>query len=236
MEDDPQSRKWSLAGFLQQWQVSVALLVAVVGLWFTFVDQGRKAFELNREAVQAAQSETVRTLFARDPQNTLMEFRAIYPQHAFCSALSTSPMTYYKPLASNRAVSSTVVEPIMSKGRQRGQPEFHLPDGQVAVALRERDDGKWLETQFVGHNFRKSLAAWPILLAVYTNVTEGPACHCFDGREPPARLHQSRSKRCHPLTVRGLHEVRENQRRLLAARRARLPRRWRRGLTRVSRT
>jgi hypothetical protein len=89
MEDDPQSRKWSLAGFLQQWQVSVALLVAVVGLWFTFVDQGRKAFELNREAVQAAQSETVRTLFARDPQNTLMEFRAIYPQHAFCSALST---------------------------------------------------------------------------------------------------------------------------------------------------
>jgi hypothetical protein len=79
----------SLLAIVQQWQVFVALLVAIVGLWFTFVDQNRKAFELNREAVLAAQSETTLRLYAQDPQNTLMEFRAIYPQHAFCSALNT---------------------------------------------------------------------------------------------------------------------------------------------------
>lgn len=75
-----------LVALFQQWQVMVAAIAAFTALWFGFDDQRRKQLEINRTAVQAAKTERLAE-FVADPHNTLVEFRATYPEHAFCAAL-----------------------------------------------------------------------------------------------------------------------------------------------------
>ncbi len=87
-EKPPPPAGWrALIGFVQQWQVLLALAVGVSGLWFNYNEQRRKELDVNREAVKAAHEKTVITAFLDDPRNTLIEYQATYPQHAFCAAL-----------------------------------------------------------------------------------------------------------------------------------------------------
>ena len=72
---------------LGQWQVLLAIAVGAAGLLFNFNEQRRTELQINRDAVAAARSEQVRGEFRRDPQNTLAEFQATFPEHAFCAAL-----------------------------------------------------------------------------------------------------------------------------------------------------
>lgn len=75
----------SIGAFVQQWQVIVAAIAAVTALWFGFADQRRMELEINRQAVIAAKA--AEAAFVADPLNTIVEFRASYPDHAFCAAL-----------------------------------------------------------------------------------------------------------------------------------------------------
>lgn len=76
----------ALVTLTQQWQVIVAAIAAVTALWFGFDDQRRKQLDINRAAVQSAKTERLAEFIA-DPHSTLVEFRATYPEHAFCAAL-----------------------------------------------------------------------------------------------------------------------------------------------------
>ncbi|MBP7240396.1 hypothetical protein [Amaricoccus sp.] len=76
-----------LAALFQQWQVVVAAIAAATALWFGFDDQRRKQLDLNRAAVDEAKDAEHLAAFRADPHSTLVEFRATYPEHAFCAAL-----------------------------------------------------------------------------------------------------------------------------------------------------
>lgn len=87
-EKAPPPSGWrALASFAQQWQVLLALAVGASGLWFNYNEQRRKELDINREAVKAAHEPTVIAAFLEDPRNTLIEYQATYPRHAFCAAL-----------------------------------------------------------------------------------------------------------------------------------------------------
>ena len=84
----PPSSGWrALIGFIQQWQVLLALAVGLSGLWFNYNEQRRKELDVNREAVKAAHDPAMVKAFLDDPRNTLIEFQATYPPGAFCAAL-----------------------------------------------------------------------------------------------------------------------------------------------------
>jgi len=72
-----------LAAMFQQWQVVVAAIAAATAVWFGLEEQRREQLDINRVAVAAAKTADVAT----DPHNALVEFRATYPEHAFCAAL-----------------------------------------------------------------------------------------------------------------------------------------------------
>ncbi|MBP6999943.1 hypothetical protein [Amaricoccus sp.] len=76
-----------LGALLQQWQVVVAAIAAATALWFGFDDQRRKQLDINRQAVEEAKDAEHLAAFRADPHSTLVEFRATYPEHAFCAAL-----------------------------------------------------------------------------------------------------------------------------------------------------
>lgn len=76
-----------LAALFQQWQVVVAAIAAATALWFGFDDQRRKQLDINRAAVEEAKDAEHLAAFRADPHSTLVEFRATYPEHAFCAAL-----------------------------------------------------------------------------------------------------------------------------------------------------
>ncbi|WP_299133884.1 hypothetical protein [uncultured Amaricoccus sp.] len=87
-EKAPPPSGWrALIGFVQQWQVLLALAVGVSGLWFNYNEQRRKELDVNREAVKTAHETSVVAAFLDDPRNTLIEYQATYPRHAFCAAL-----------------------------------------------------------------------------------------------------------------------------------------------------
>jgi hypothetical protein len=73
--------------FAQQGQVLLAIAVAGAGLLFNFNAQRREELSLNRTAVVSARTEVIRSDFRADPHNTLAEFKATYPRHAYCAAL-----------------------------------------------------------------------------------------------------------------------------------------------------
>ncbi len=83
----PPSGWRALVGFVQQGQVLLAVAVAGAGLLFNFDTQRRAELAINRTAVDTARGETVRSEFQDDPHNTLVEFKATFPHHAFCAAL-----------------------------------------------------------------------------------------------------------------------------------------------------
>lgn len=86
-EPKPASGWRSIAGFMQQWQILLPLVVGLFGLVFSLSDRRAKELEVDRQAVVAARAPETIARFRDDPQNTLIEFRATYPPHAFCAAL-----------------------------------------------------------------------------------------------------------------------------------------------------
>jgi hypothetical protein len=89
-DETPPPGFWqNLLGFLKQWQVFVTAVGAATALWFGFAEQRRTELELNREAVLAAREPASIATFRGDPHNTLIEFQATFPDHAYCAALGT---------------------------------------------------------------------------------------------------------------------------------------------------
>lgn len=77
----------SLAGLLQQWQVVLTVVAAALAIWYKAGEERRKELDVNRDAVATARSDDTRARFLADPHNTLAEFQATYPPHAYCAAL-----------------------------------------------------------------------------------------------------------------------------------------------------
>jgi hypothetical protein len=86
-EKPPPPGRTGLAGYVQQGQILLALAVAGAGLLFNIGANRREELAVNRAAVEAARGETLRADFREDPHNTLAEFKATYPRHAYCAAL-----------------------------------------------------------------------------------------------------------------------------------------------------
>ncbi len=86
-EKETPSGRRGLIGYVQQGQVLLAVAVAGAGLLFNFSANRREELALNRTAVVSARTEAIRTDFRADPHNTLAEFKATYPRHAYCAAL-----------------------------------------------------------------------------------------------------------------------------------------------------
>jgi hypothetical protein len=86
-EKEPPSRWRGLMGFVQQSQVLLAVAVAGAGLLFNVNAQRREELSLNRTAVEAARADVIRSDFRDDPHNTIAEFKATFPRHAYCAAL-----------------------------------------------------------------------------------------------------------------------------------------------------
>ena len=86
-DKEPSARRGAafMAAFVAQWQVLLTLAVGAVGLLYNFNEQRRVELSLNRDAVTAARADAER--FRADPQNTLAEYQATYPEHAFCASL-----------------------------------------------------------------------------------------------------------------------------------------------------
>lgn len=77
----------SLFDLIRQWQVIVAVMAAMVSLWFSFSDYQQKKSQLNRQAVVQANSDAIKAGFIRDPHNTINLMQMSYPRHAFCASL-----------------------------------------------------------------------------------------------------------------------------------------------------
>jgi hypothetical protein len=89
MADDQgsQSLLRSLVALLQQWQVVLTVVAAALAIWYKAGEERRKELDVNRDAVETARSDETRARFLADPHNTLAEFQATYPPHAYCAAL-----------------------------------------------------------------------------------------------------------------------------------------------------
>jgi hypothetical protein len=77
----------SVLDLLQHWQVVVTVVAATLAIWYKAGEERRKELDVNRVAVETARKPETRAQFIADPHNTLVEFQATYPQHAYCAAL-----------------------------------------------------------------------------------------------------------------------------------------------------
>lgn len=132
-----------LAALFQQWQVVVAAIAAATALWFGFDDQRRKQLDINRAAVDEAKDAEHLAAFRADPHSTLVEFRATYPEHAFCAALG-----YYVAEAGRLADDATARANVKSIGDAIGAQIERLAaqggsslDALQALAVAAAGDG-----------------------------------------------------------------------------------------------
>ena len=89
MAEEPRRTSFwrSLGGLLQHWQVVVTVVAATLAVWYKAGEERRKELDVNRVAVETARKPETRAQFLTDPHNTLAEFQATYPPHAYCAAL-----------------------------------------------------------------------------------------------------------------------------------------------------
>ena len=86
-DSKPVEKGPSLFDMIKQWQVIVAVMAAMVSLWFSFSEYLQKKSELNRVAVLQATSQETRNAFISDPHNTINLMQVSYPRYGFCATL-----------------------------------------------------------------------------------------------------------------------------------------------------